>query len=356
MIQLGKRTILILARPGLTNPTEDQGTMGALAMGRELERLLNRGGEYTSSVVIHTGPGDTATPLATLPAYLEGVSCLLQGSKDSKGSEVIAVIGPSSDWASLIMPTLAARLGTALLDSVTRIGKAQPAHKGRDGGGDQWPVRLERMSHGGRIVEGWDWVPDRDGPLVATGVPSAFLSPTSPCQADGWAFHRPTPPSSMMPRGSTRDRWERVLGTIRRITPASKHPSASGEGAQWGGNLDTARIIVAGGRGCGGPEGFHLITQLAKRLGGAVGASRAAVDGGWADCSMQVGQTGKTVAPELYLAVGISGAVQHLAGIRRSGKIMVINQNPNAPIMDFADEALIGDSVEMVTGLLDVLG
>jgi electron transfer flavoprotein alpha subunit len=117
-------------------------------------------------------------------------------------------------------------------------------------------------------------------------------------------------------------------------------------------SIDDARIIVAGGRGVGGPEGFGLINDLASALGGAVGATRAAVDSGWIPYSQQIGQTGKIVKPQLYLAMGISGAIQHKVGMQTASTIIAVNRDPDAPIADFADMIVIGDLVEVGNALL----
>ena len=117
-------------------------------------------------------------------------------------------------------------------------------------------------------------------------------------------------------------------------------------------DLEGAEIIVSGGRGVGGPEGFEPIQALAKVLGATVGASRAAVDSGWIPHSHQVGQTGKTVGPKLYIACGISGAIQHLAGMSGSGKVVAINSDPKAPIFDYADYGIVGDWEAVVDKLL----
>jgi electron transfer flavoprotein alpha subunit len=153
--------------------------------------------------------------------------------------------------------------------------------------------------------------------------------------------------------GGTAD-VQAVTATFQGFSTAATMVEQASEDAS-GPSIEDADVIVAGGRGLGAPEGFALAEELAAALGGAVAATRAVVDAGWYPYATQVGQTGKSVSPKLYVALGISGAIQHKVGMQGSGVIVAVNKDPNAPIFDFADFGVVGDLHAIVPKLAELV-
>jgi electron transfer flavoprotein alpha subunit len=229
----------------------------------------------------------------------------------------LAVLVPYTADGKDIAARLAARLKTGLVANVVNVVVSQDGH-----------VEAHETIFGGNYTTTVE-VRDRQAPVFLVR-PNAF-SPGEKAKA----------------------------GTVHRVdySPgehsrrARKGKKFQEEGAPT--PVDEASIIVSGGRGLGGPEPFELLAALAETLGGVVGASRAAVDAGWISYSHQVGQTGRTVKPQLYIAVGISGAVQHRVGMQTADTIIAINRDSEAPIFQLADLAVVGDLFKVIPALTE---
>jgi electron transfer flavoprotein alpha subunit len=279
------------------------GEPAAVWLGAGAEAGRERLAEFGAAKVYVAGGGDV-TDFAVAPAAEVLASLVAQASP---ALVLLAATGEGKEIAG----RLAVKTGSGILTDVVDLTP------GEDG-----PV-AEQSIFGGAIV-----VKSR----VRTGIPIVAVRPNAvaPEPAPGPAELTPvTVELSGAAKGA------RI--TDRVAQERSERPE-----------LTEASIVVSGGRGVGGADNFALIEKLADSLGAAVGASRAATDAGWYPHQFQVGQTGKTVSPQLYLAVGISGAIQHRAGMQTAKTIMVINKDPEAPIFELADFGVVGDLFKVV--------
>lgn len=274
-------------------------------------------------VAVLSADGD---PVASILAGYAGIGRILKLDRPENWPALAAVwapqiaalaasythlLAPATTFGKDLLPRVAALLDTGLLSDIVGIDGAasfrRPIYAGNA------IVRVEAES---RSI------------ICATIRPSAFPEPEAGGQV-------PIEPASADAELPTHTRF------------VARH----GGGGQ-GPDLQTARRVVAGGRGLGGPENFELVRALARSLDAAIGASRAAVDAGWVTNDLQVGQTGKIIAPDLYIGIGISGAIQHLTGIKDAGTIVAINTDPDAPICGLADYVLIEDLRTAVPALI----
>jgi electron transfer flavoprotein alpha subunit len=225
------------------------------------------------------------------------------------------VLGPATTFGKDLMPRVAALLGAPQISEIMAIESA---------------TRFRRPVYAGNAIITVE---------VTAGIQMVGTVRTASFAAAGQGGHAPIEAVSPAVTLPSHTRFVSVSA------PSSDRP-----------DLQTARRVVSGGRALGSADGFMLMFSLADKLGAAVGASRAAVDAGFAPNELQVGQTGKIIAPELYIAIGISGAIQHLTGIKDARTIVAINKDAEAPIFEVADFGLVGDLFEIVPELSKLLG
>ncbi len=309
--------ILILAEhdAGTLNPSTAKTLTGARALGID----------DIDVIVFAADPGSVAEQAAAL----EGVSKVLTMSGEDFAHPLAAriapeiaalagdyshILAPSSTFGKDVLPRAAALIGVNQVSDIMEVIDAKT---------------FKRPIYAGNAIV--TVTVEAEGPVVAT-IRTASWSATG---TGGSASIEAVESKAENP-GHTR---------------FVKLDGAGGDGP----DLNTAPVVVAGGRALGSEEGFDIIYGLAKKLGAAVGATRAAVDAGYVPNELQVGQTGKIIAPDLYFAIGISGAIQHLTGIKDAGTIVAINKDAEAPIFEVSDLGLVGDLFELVPELEQAL-
>jgi electron transfer flavoprotein alpha subunit len=273
--------------------------------------------------------GHNASEAATQATKIAGVSKVLLadapqfegGLAEAVAAQVVAlagsyshVVGAATAYGKNILPRVAAKLDVAQVSDIISV---------------ESPDTFTRPIYAGNAIA---TVQSQDKVKVITARPTNF----DPAPAEGGSA---TVETVAAVAGADSSRF------ISRDIAKSDRPELQG-----------AKVVVSGGRGMGSADNFKLLEPLADKLNAAMGASRAAVDAGYAPNDWQVGQTGKVVAPQLYVAVGISGAIQHLAGMKDSKVIVAINKDPEAPIFQVADYGLVGDLFEVVPQLVKELG
>ena len=280
------------------------GSVSALLIGSGVSALAEQAGQHGADRIV----------LADDPAYanfnLE--QHLHLTLRAVAGSEADLLLMPVSTHSRELSGRLAAHLGVGLAADCISLASA-------DG-----EFVFTRPFYAGKI---WEQILVAGKPAIATLRPNSFAA---------------LPPDPVR-RAEVRPLGEKLDGNALRTVVREAVASAAGKVP-----LTEAKIIISGGRGMKGPENYRILEELASVLGAAVGASRAAVDAGWRPHADQVGQTGKTVSPVLYIACGISGAIQHLAGMSSSRFIVAINKDPEAPIFKVANYGIVGDLFEVV--------
>jgi electron transfer flavoprotein alpha subunit len=275
--------------------------------------VLAHGGADVAAQAARIG-GVTGVVLIDAPSNAAPLAAVLAPQLASLAAGFTHLLGPSSTFGKDLMPRVAALLGVGQISDVLAV---------------LGPHCFRRPVHAGNAVVTVDADPQRV--VVAT------------VRLASYADSGQGPPAPIEQRSLDVALPSHTRFVSRRESGGTRP------------DLQTARRVVSGGRALGSAEGFQLVAELADVLGAALGASRAAVDSGFVPNDLQVGQTGKIIAPELYVAVGISGAIQHLTGIKDARTIVAINKDPEAPIFEVADVGLVADLFKAVPELISAL-
>ncbi|MFK8015969.1 MAG: electron transfer flavoprotein subunit alpha/FixB family protein [Gammaproteobacteria bacterium] len=275
--------------------------------------------------------GDSATAVCDAAAQLEGVDKVLNISNAANAQPLAAVLAPqivalAADYRHVALPST-----TFGKDLAPRVAALLGAHQVSDVMKVISPTAFQRPIYAGNVLI-TETVND-DSKIVLTARTASYAA------AENGGDPAPVEDASIAAELPTHTRFKSISAS------SSERP-----------DLQAAAWVVSGGRGVGSEENFSVIYDLADRLGAGVGASRAAVDAGFVPNDMQVGQTGKIIAPDVYFAFGISGAIQHITGIKDAGTIVAINKDGEAPIFEVADIGLVGDLFEIAPKLAEALG
>jgi electron transfer flavoprotein alpha subunit len=311
LIELDRQQVKRPSLHAITLARQLGGDYALLVVGHDLDKIVATLVSYGASAVIVADDPALAEPLADRYATVIAEAARQHGAT--------TLLGSSSTFSKDIFPRVAALLDAPMVTDVLAIEEVNGA------------TAYRRPINAGSMVA---TVKVEGDVCVLTARATAFEAPAAdaaPCPIKRLAFE-----AAMLPDG---------MQFISREHPVSDRP-----------DITEARVVVSGGRPLQDPATFErLVGGLADALGGAVGATRAAVDAGMAPNDYQIGQTGKVVAPELYMALGISGAIQHLAGIKDSRIIVAINKDPEAPIFQMATYGLVGDLHQIVPQLIEAI-
>lgn len=281
-----------------------------LVMGKGISSVVEESAHYGASSVLSVDHELLAHPVAQASA-----SVIAEATKAVEASFIVA---PATPWTKDFLPRVAARLNAGMVSDVIAFEV------------DGNALAFKRTMYAGAAIA---------EVVITTAVKIISIRPT--------AFAKAKPEESLSPTVPLSIEMDSASISAKFLS-YEERPSERPE-------LAEAGIVVAGGRGTRGREGFQLLEELADLLGAAVGASRAAVDFGWVPADLQIGQTGKIVAPSLYFAVGISGAIQHVAGIKDSKVIAAINKDPEAPIFQIATYGLVADLFAAIPVLTEAI-